>query len=49
MKDNFVECWILDMDEFVREVSDGDLYLPLFFKEMFDEFLERFVDESTKG
>ena len=43
VKENFVKCWILDMDDFVRKDSRSLKQLPLTDEGEFNAYLKMFV------
>ena len=43
VKENEVNCWIEDMDRFVREDSNGELSLPIQNEQQFNTLLKKFI------
>ena len=47
--DNLVECWISDMDKWIKKISDDEKSLPIKDEAEFTEMLFRFVNEEPAG
>lgn len=47
--DNDVTCWILDLDDFVKEDSNQTEKLPISDKDRFEDYLMRFISETETG
>lgn len=49
VKNQMVTCWILDLNEFIKNDSKGSKELPLESEDEFNAYLKRFVSEDENG
>ena len=49
VQNGIVDCWIRNLDEFIRNDSEDAEKLPLDDRDLFDKYLTRFIKEDPYG